>query len=75
MQRIFNSFDKALKLLAAILVNNNFFSQMDKVYKKAFSFFSGMVLFALHLSAQQNHFIYVQTENKQPFYIKLDKRY
>ena len=74
MQRIFNSFDKALKLLAAILVNNNFFSQMDKVYKKAFSFFSGMVLFALHLSAQQNHFIYVQTENKQPFYIKLDKK-
>lgn len=25
------------------------------------------------LKAQQNHFIYIQTENKQPFYVKLDK--
>jgi hypothetical protein len=24
--------------------------------------------------AQQNHYIYIQTENKQPFYIKLDKK-
>lgn len=24
--------------------------------------------------AQQNHFIYIQTENKQPFYVKLDKK-
>lgn len=29
-------------------------------------------LFMLH--AQQNHFIYLQTESKQPFYIKLDKK-
>jgi len=26
------------------------------------------------VQAQQNHFIYLQTENKQPFYIKLDKK-
>lgn len=24
--------------------------------------------------AQQNHFIYIQTENKQPFYVKFDKK-
>lgn len=28
----------------------------------------------LGLKAQQNHFIYIQTENKQPFYVKLDKK-
>ena len=26
------------------------------------------------LKAQQNHFIYIQTENKQAFYVKLDKK-
>jgi Domain of unknown function (DUF4476) len=26
------------------------------------------------LLSQQNHFIYLQTENKQPFYVKLDKK-
>jgi hypothetical protein len=28
----------------------------------------------LGVKAQQNHFIYIQTENKQPFYIKLDSK-
>jgi Domain of unknown function (DUF4476) len=28
----------------------------------------------LYAGAQQNHFIYLQTENKQPFYAKLDKK-
>ncbi len=28
--------------------------------------------FSARLQAQQNHFIYLQTENKQPFYVKLD---
>ena len=28
----------------------------------------------IQLNAQQNHFIYIQTENKQPFYVKLDKQ-
>jgi hypothetical protein len=47
---------------------------MNKVFKKAFSLFIPIFLYAAGLSAQQNHFIYVQTENKQPFYIKLDKK-
>ena len=33
-----------------------------------------LVFFSIGLSAQQNHFIYLQTENKQPFYVKLDKK-
>ena len=28
----------------------------------------------LDSQAQQNHFIYIQTENRQPFYVKLDKQ-
>ncbi|GAB2818303.1 DUF4476 domain-containing protein [Ferruginibacter profundus] len=47
---------------------------MNKVYKKAFSFLSAIILSSLSLLAQQNHFIYVQTENKQPFYVKLEKK-
>jgi hypothetical protein len=47
---------------------------MNKVLKKAFSLFTTLLFFANTLSAQQNHFVYVQTENKQPFYIKLDKK-
>ena len=38
-------------------------------------FTSFLLLFSLNgLIAQQNHFIYIQTENKQPFYVKLDKK-
>jgi Domain of unknown function (DUF4476) len=29
---------------------------------------------SLNIIAQQNHFIYLQTENKQSFYVKLDKK-
>src|SRR6478736_86813 len=40
------------------------------------SFF--VISFLLHLSfipsGGQNRFIYIQTENKQPFYVKMDKR-
>lgn len=39
--------------------------------------FGFVVLFLFSLagaSAQQNHFIYIQTENKQPFYVKLDNK-
>jgi Domain of unknown function (DUF4476) len=32
------------------------------------------LLFFLRLTAQENHYIYLQTENKQPFYLKLDKK-
>jgi hypothetical protein len=35
-------------------------------------FFSFLIFLGSH--AQQNHFIYIQTENKQPFYVKLDKQ-
>ncbi len=35
---------------------------------------SFLVFFSFGLAAQQNHFIYLQTENKQPFYVKLDKK-
>ncbi len=31
------------------------------------------LFFSLNLKAQQNHFIYIQTDNNQPFYLKLDK--
>lgn len=47
---------------------------MNKVYKKLCSFIAAILIFSNTLFAQQNHFIYVQTENKQPFYIKLDKK-
>lgn len=47
---------------------------MNKVYQKRFSFFLAIIFYALSSFAQQNHFVYIQTENKQPFYIKLDKR-
>ena len=33
-----------------------------------------LLLFSLASSAQQNRFIYIQTENKKPFYVKLDKK-
>ena len=32
------------------------------------------ILFSLLSFAQQNHFIYIQAENQQPFYVKLDKK-
>lgn len=33
-----------------------------------------LFLFSLQTMAQQNHFIYIQTENKQPFYVKIADR-
>jgi hypothetical protein len=33
-----------------------------------------LVLSFAGLKAQQNHFIYIQTENKQPFYLKLEQK-
>ena len=47
---------------------------MNKLYKKLLSLLLILMFFVFALSAQQNHFIYLQTENKQPFYIKLDKK-
>ncbi|MEO7766014.1 MAG: hypothetical protein ABIS01_01265, partial [Ferruginibacter sp.] len=39
--------------------------------------FSFLIFFVFSLSglkAQQNHFIYVQTENRQPFYVKVNSK-
>jgi len=47
---------------------------MNTFFKKALLLFSSVAFFAATVSAQQNHFIYLQTENKQPFYIKLDSK-
>lgn len=33
-----------------------------------------LFLHTIILKAQQNHFIYIQTENKQPFYIKMNQK-
>jgi hypothetical protein len=46
---------------------------MNKLYKIILlcSLFLGVVLTAF---TQQNHFVYIQTENKQPFYIKLNNK-
>lgn len=38
------------------------------------SFFITILLFSNSSKAQLNHFIYLQTENKQPFYVKFDKK-
>ncbi len=32
------------------------------------------LLFVMGVQAQQNHFVYIQTDNRQPFYVKLDKK-
>jgi len=37
-------------------------------------FFSFCLLISLNIQAQQNHFVYIQTDNKQPFYVKFDKK-
>ena len=39
-----------------------------------FIFFSFCLLISLNIQAQQNHFVYIQTDNKQPFYVKFDKK-
>ena len=42
--------------------------------KAVFLFIAAVVIIPVSISAQLNHFIYLQTEGKQPFYAKLDKR-
>jgi Domain of unknown function (DUF4476) len=32
------------------------------------------LFFSLNLTAQQNHFVYIQADNKQPFYVKLNDK-
>lgn len=40
---------------------------------KRLSLLIGFIIFGLVGMAQQNYFIYLQTDNKQPFYVKIDK--
>lgn len=42
--------------------------------KLFFLLFGVFSLSFLYSSAQQNRFVYIQTENKQPFYVKLEKK-
>lgn len=42
-------------------------------YLRRFLFFT-CLFFSFSTQAQQNHFIYIQADNKQPFYVKLDKK-
>jgi len=43
------------------------------VFRSVF-LFSFLLHLTLLLSARENRFIYIQTENKQAFYVKMDKR-
>ncbi len=38
---------------------------------KCLNFLIAFFIFITHTVAQQNHFIYIQTENKQPFYVRV----
>lgn len=44
---------------------------MMKKPQKTILFTCLLLLFALNICAQKNHFIYIQAESKQPFYVKL----
>ena len=37
-------------------------------------FVVALILLSFHGFSQQNHFIYIQADNRQPFYIKMDKK-
>ena len=39
-----------------------------------FGLFLTCLFISHNIKAQQNHFIYIQADNKQPFYVKLDKK-
>lgn len=47
---------------------------MNRFYKKLLFLFFYLSFVVLSSFSQQNHFIYLQTENRQPFYVKLDKK-
>ncbi len=47
---------------------------MNTTYKKIVSLTVILCCYVLGVYAQQNHFIYLQSESKQPFYIKHDKK-
>ena len=47
---------------------------MNDILKKSTLFSFTLFVLSLSLCAQKNLFIYIQTENKQPFYVKMDKK-
>lgn len=47
---------------------------MKAFFLRSASLFFLFCIMASGLRAQQNRFLYIQTENKQPFYVKMDKR-
>jgi len=48
---------------------------MDVTLLRSRWLFLSILLFSVGARAQDPRFIYIQTENKQPFYVKLDKKY
>ena len=47
---------------------------MNDILKKSTLFSFALFVLSLSLCAQKNLFIYIQAENKQPFYIRIDKK-
>lgn len=47
---------------------------MNRLFIKSSLVILFAIVFSYNSIAQQNHFIYLQTENKQPFYVKLNKK-
>ena len=48
---------------------------MNAIHIKLRLLFFLIVLFSYSVKGQNLRFIYIQTENKQPFYVKMDKKY
>jgi len=62
---------KSIRIISSFVTKAN--QSMKHLHFAVFTIF--LLLFSFHGAiAQQNHFIYIQTENKQPFYVKLDKK-
>lgn len=47
---------------------------MSLIPKRAILVIGGLILMATGIRAQKNHFLYIQSENNHPFYIKLDNK-
>lgn len=56
-----------------IIILNRFAVMLIFKYKKCFFLFL-ILAFAFTVRAQQNHFIYLQTDNGKPFYVKLNQK-
>ena len=47
---------------------------MDGILSKSASVIFLLILLSFGLKAQHNRFIYIQSENRQPFYVRMDKK-